>query len=528
MKINNRMHKITGVSITILFLISSLTAVSLGICEEKNGSVPMLYSLSEKIDSLPYQGHLRIYVVEPDSRWEHYDDDAYRYGFLDFAYNDVLSIDYLDTYSDTIIWNGNQAGYGDIHMNNIMVIAAVFNPEVNKGYADPPFSNPFEAHYADAVAGATSGDTGSNTVNDSFTHTVFVEVATATSCPYCPAMAEALNGVDESGEYPFFFVSLVGDKNQVANDYLKQVYNKKYVPTAFFDGGRNVLVGGYDDENKYISRIESYGQKDVHELDFTVSLEWMGDSNLQIDISITNNEEYYNSPPEKPSIVGPTTGSPDEELTYEITTTDPDDNDLYYYIDWGDGNNSGWLGPYDSGQTKKFKHIWIEKGTYIIMTQARDSFYDESEWGTLEVSMPKNIQTTNNDNNPPNPPMITGPTSGKVGETYLYNVTITDPDEDVMFNLEVDFGDGIVHEDCGCGQSWQNGTVVEVFHQWRTTGSYGITARVQDAYGEWSEWSDPLPVNMPKVKKPADILLMHFLEMLTKLFPRLEYMLDDF
>lgn len=136
--------------------------------------------------------------------------------------------------------------------------------------------------------------------------------------------------------------------------------------------------------------------------------------------------------------------------------------------------------------------------------------------------------TTNLINNPPNPPTINGPTSGKIGETYLYNVTITDPDEDLMFNLEVDFGDGIVHEDCGCGQSWQNGTVVEVSHKWQKTGSYGITARVQDAYGEWSEWSDPLPVNMPKVKKPADILLMHFLEMLTKLFPRLEYMLDDF
>ena len=528
MKTNNRTPKITVVSITILFLISSLTVASLGIYEEKNGSVPMLYSLSEQTDSLPYQGYLRICVVEPNSRWKDNDNDAYRYGFLDFAYNDALSIDYLDTYSDTIIWDGNQAGYEDINMNNIMVIAAVFNPEVNKGYANPPFSYPFEAHYVDAVAGATSGDTGSNTVNDLFTHTIFVEVATATYCPYCPAMAEALKGVDESGEYPFFYVSLVKDINQVADDYLKQIYNLYAVPTAFFDGGRNVLVGGYDDENKYTSRIETYGKKDVHELDLNVSLEWMGDSNLQIDISITNNEEIYNSPPEKPSIIGPTTGSPDEELTYEITATDPDDNDLYYYIDWGDGNNSGWLGPYDSGQTKEFNHIWIEKGSYIIMTKARDSFYNESEWSTLEVSMPKNMQIINNYNNPPNPPIITGPTSGNIDETYLYNVTITDPDEDIMFNLEVDFGDGTVYENCGCDQSWQNGTVVKVYHKWRISGSYEITARVQDAYGAWSEWSDPLAVNMPKIKKQADILLMHFLEMLTKLFPQLEYMLDNF
>ena len=99
------------------------------------------------------------------------------------------------------------------------------------------------------------------------------------------------------------------------------------------------------------------------------------------------------------------------------------------------------------------------------------------------------------DNNPPNPPKIEGPTSGKIGETYTYEITLTDPDQDdVMFNLEVDFGDEIIDYDCGCGKSWQNGTVVVVSHKWKNTGSYGITARVEDASGNWSEWSDPFIV----------------------------------
>ena len=104
-----------------------------------------------------------------------------------------------------------------------------------------------------------------------------------------------------------------------------------------------------------------------------------------------------------------------------------------------------------------------------------------------------------------NPPKIEGPLSGKIGKTYVYNITLTDPDEDdQMFFLEVDFGEGIEYEDCRCGRSWQNGTVLEVPHKWKNVGNYGITARVQDGGGEWSEWSDPLFVSMPKNKKIND------------------------
>jgi len=139
-----------------------------------------------------------------------------------------------------------------------------------------------------------------------------------------------------------------------------------------------------------------------------------------------------------------------------------------------------------------------------------------------------------NNNNPPNPPKIEGPLSGKIGKTYVYNITLTDPDEDdQMFFLEVDFGKGIEYEDCGCGRSWQNGTVLELPCQWKNVGNYRITARVQDGSGEWSEWSDPLFVSMPKNKKINDpsILLFDgfigFFQFLGKLSVLLEGMLRN-
>ena len=35
-------------------------------------------------------------------------------------------------------------------------------------------------------------------------------------------------------------------------------------------------------------------------------------------------------------------------------------------------------------------HTWSEKSNYAVIVKAKDVMGEESEWGTLEVSMPKN------------------------------------------------------------------------------------------------------------------------------------------
>ena len=355
--------------------------------------------LSTKItESLPYKGYLRIYVVEPTSRWNNNEGEPYHFGFLDFAFNDIISIDYQDIYTDSIIWNGDQEGFGDISENNIMVIAVLFNQEIKAGFSNPPLSYPFEAHYVDAAAAVLPGNSESNAVTEDFTHTVFVEEATAEYCPYCPAMANALFSVYESGDYPFYFVALITKDmqrnvlNQVALDYIVNEYNHYAYPTAHIDGGKITIVGGYDDPDFYSGRIQSSGKRDVHELDFSLSLDWIGNAELIIDISITNNEEFINSPPEIPIITGPTKGEYGTEYTYEIKAVDPDNNDIYYYLDWGNGTIE-LIGPYDSDRIVKVKHIWNESGTYIIKVRSRDTYDEKSDWATLEVSMPKQLKT---------------------------------------------------------------------------------------------------------------------------------------
>jgi outer membrane protein assembly factor BamB len=94
-------------------------------------------------------------------------------------------------------------------------------------------------------------------------------------------------------------------------------------------------------------------------------------------------------PPYKPDIKGPTSGRAGVEYEYVISTLDPDGDDVYYYVDWDDGETEEWIGPYTSGEKITLSHIWTEKGMYIIRAKARDTNGLESDWATLEVSMPK-------------------------------------------------------------------------------------------------------------------------------------------
>ncbi len=102
----------------------------------------------------------------------------------------------------------------------------------------------------------------------------------------------------------------------------------------------------------------------------------------------------YNTPPNKPEKpTGPTSGQPGTEYTYNTSTTDPLGDQIYYTWDWGDGNYSEWLGPYESGGSCEASYTWEEKGDYSIKVKAKDIYDLESDWSDpLPVSMPKTYE----------------------------------------------------------------------------------------------------------------------------------------
>ena len=98
-----------------------------------------------------------------------------------------------------------------------------------------------------------------------------------------------------------------------------------------------------------------------------------------------------NKPPNSPIIKGPTHGTIGIEYEWSFNSTDPDDNDVYYLVQWGDYCGSQeYVGPYPSGEEVFLNHTYNQKGTYSIYTKAYDIFDAESDWSILEITMPRN------------------------------------------------------------------------------------------------------------------------------------------
>jgi hypothetical protein len=94
--------------------------------------------------------------------------------------------------------------------------------------------------------------------------------------------------------------------------------------------------------------------------------------------------------PFTPYIEGETKGKINTEYLYQFGTNDPNDDNIFYFIDWGDGSYERWIGPYESGETAEVSHSWDEKGSYTIRAMVKNTKGLQSYWETLEVLMPKN------------------------------------------------------------------------------------------------------------------------------------------
>lgn len=99
--------------------------------------------------------------------------------------------------------------------------------------------------------------------------------------------------------------------------------------------------------------------------------------------------EYENTPPNTPTINGPTKVGKDVPQTYTFNTTDPDGDDVYYFVDWGDGTNTGWI-----TQTTA-NHTWTKKGTYPVTCKAKDVYNAESGVATIQVKVPRSKSMNN-------------------------------------------------------------------------------------------------------------------------------------
>jgi hypothetical protein len=207
-----------------------------------------------------YGGTIQVAICEKESSrgWRDTGGATYTMTFLDWAFNEPLSIPVGGSWSDTITWDGASHGYTTVTKENTLVIAAAYNDEWHQGYSYPPSSNPFDAYYVDECVAAEPGQGGSN------------------------------------------------------------------------------------------------------------------------------------EPPNPPYIEGPHKGIPDEEYDFTFVAEDPNNDQLWYYIKWGDGQKEEWIGPYASGEEVTRSHTWSKKGFYFIEAKAKDDEGEQSAFSSMSVNIPRN------------------------------------------------------------------------------------------------------------------------------------------
>jgi hypothetical protein len=92
-------------------------------------------------------------------------------------------------------------------------------------------------------------------------------------------------------------------------------------------------------------------------------------------------DKTQEKPPTPPSIIdGPKYGSIGHYYTYHANFVG--EEPMYFKFSWGDGTYSGWLGPYNSGESCEAKHEYDMPGTYRIRVAVKGSLDVESDWST--------------------------------------------------------------------------------------------------------------------------------------------------
>ena len=101
-------------------------------------------------------------------------------------------------------------------------------------------------------------------------------------------------------------------------------------------------------------------------------------------------EPFGNNPPEKPNIDGPPSGKAGEEYCVIVHCTDPDFDDVFYLVDWGDETTSGWVGPYPQCEPVEVCKEYWRYGEYFVRVKVKDIYGLESEWSDgIEVTIPR-------------------------------------------------------------------------------------------------------------------------------------------
>jgi hypothetical protein len=115
---------------------------------------------------------------------------------------------------------------------------------------------------------------------------------------------------------------------------------------------------------------------------------WDGVADLGFE---TYGDGEKNQKPSTPTIDAPDKVKEGAFVYFTFCSTDPEGSKLEYYVDWGDGRDTGWLDKkYDSGEEVRVYHNYFEAQKDIqIQVKTKDMFGEESDIGTHTITVTK-------------------------------------------------------------------------------------------------------------------------------------------
>jgi hypothetical protein len=123
-----------------------------------------------------------------------------------------------------------------------------------------------------------SNDIEPEPIDKSYSHTVFSEFFTMTTCVPCKYVHQGLYKVFWKNYHPFWYITYVYNKNNNSNDRKKEL-GISASPTTMYDGGYIKVLGGSSIEEemaKANSSIIDCGNRNVKDIELSLDVEWLG------------------------------------------------------------------------------------------------------------------------------------------------------------------------------------------------------------------------------------------------------------
>ncbi len=311
-----------------------------------------------------------------------------------------------------------------------------------------------------------------------------------------PNGAFAAIGNSRSGWY------YLGEADGPSNHFVREFYD------AIFDEDKTMLGEAFQDSK---SDSVSYISHDSLYRYVLYTLNLFGDPCVDL------LSRYVNHPPQQPVVtVNETSPSIDENIALSIIVEDSDGDLLSCVVDWGDGTYYESESYFESGDPLVVFHSFSYPGFFNVSVQIADYAGSFSEWSDPIMISVENIC-------PEVPETPSGEIEGKIETSYQYSTSSIDPDGNVLY-FQWEWGDGSTSYWLGPYESDEN---VFVSHTFDEKGLYSIRVRCKDDYDYISDWSDPLPVSMPRVSdNPWIDLLQNIVGWTSEKFPVFNWLMS--